>query len=102
MMFKQLFDPVSSTYSYLIAADSGETVLIPTVYEQIGRDLALLGEHNLKLVWVLDTHVHADHVTGANALKAATGAESAVGDDCRPAASTISSTTATKSASATR
>jgi glyoxylase-like metal-dependent hydrolase (beta-lactamase superfamily II) len=83
MLFKQLFDPVSSTYSYLIAADSGEAVLIDPVYELAGRDLALLDEHNLKLVWVLDTHVHADHVTGANALKAATGAQSAVGDGCK-------------------
>ncbi len=83
MLFKQLFDPVSSTYSYLIAADSGDAVLIDPVYELAGRDLALLDEHNLKLVWVLDTHVHADHVTGANALKAATGAQSAVGDGCK-------------------
>lgn len=82
MMFKQLFDTTSSTYTYLLAADSGEAILIDPVYEQVERDLALLQEHNLKLVWVLDTHVHADHVTGANALKAATGAQSAVGDGC--------------------
>lgn len=82
MMFKQLFDTTSSTYTYLLAADSGEAILIDPVYEQVERDLALLREHNLKLAWVLDTHVHADHVTGSNALKAATGAQSAVGDGC--------------------
>jgi glyoxylase-like metal-dependent hydrolase (beta-lactamase superfamily II) len=82
MLFKQLFDPVSSTYTYLLAADSGEAILIDPVYEQVERDLALLREHKLSLAWVLDTHVHADHVTGANALKAATGAQSAVGDGC--------------------
>jgi sulfur dioxygenase len=82
MLFRQLFDPASSTYTYLIAADSGEAALIDPVFEQVERDLALLREHDLKLVWALDTHVHADHVTGANALKAATGAMSAVGSGC--------------------
>jgi len=82
MLFKQLFDTVSSTYTYLLAADSGEAVLIDPVYEQVERDLAVLREHNLTLAWVLDTHVHADHVTGANALKAATGTQTAVGDGC--------------------
>lgn len=82
MLFKQLFDKASSTYTYLLASDSGEAVLIDPVYEQVERDLAVLREHGLKLVWVLDTHVHADHVTGAKALKAATGTQSAVGDGC--------------------
>lgn len=82
MLFKQLFDTTSSTYTYLLAADSGEAVLIDPVYEQVERDLAVLREHNLTLAWVLDTHVHADHVTGAKALKIATGAQTAVGDGC--------------------
>ena len=77
MLFKQLFDTTSSTYTYLLAADSGEAVLIDPVYEQVERDLAVLREHNLTLAWVLDTHVHADHVTGAKALKIATGAQTA-------------------------
>ena len=64
MIFRQLFDPTSSTYTYLLG-DSGEAVLIDPVYEQVPRDLALLQELGLKLVAVLDTHVHADHVTGA-------------------------------------
>jgi sulfur dioxygenase len=83
MKFKQLFDPASSTYTYLLAADSGEAVLIDPVFEQVERELAVLKEHGLTLAWVLDTHVHADHVTGANALKAATGCQTAVGDGCK-------------------
>lgn len=82
MMFKQLFDPTSSTYTYLLAADTGEAVLIDPVYEQLERDVALLRQYRLTLAWVLDTHVHADHVTSANALKAATGCQTAVGDGC--------------------
>jgi len=64
MIFRQLFDPTSSTYTYLLG-DSGEAVLIDPVYEQAPRDLALLQELGLALQVTLDTHVHADHVTGA-------------------------------------
>ena len=66
MIFRQLFDPVSSTYTYLLA-DPGtrEALLIDPVFEQVRRDLALLRELDLKLVATLETHVHADHVTGA-------------------------------------
>jgi glyoxylase-like metal-dependent hydrolase (beta-lactamase superfamily II) len=64
MIFRQLFDPVSSTYTYLLA-DGGQAVLIDPVFEQARRDLALLRELGLRLVATLDTHVHADHVTGA-------------------------------------
>jgi glyoxylase-like metal-dependent hydrolase (beta-lactamase superfamily II)/rhodanese-related sulfurtransferase len=64
MIFRQLFDATSSTYTYLLG-DSGEALLIDPVYEQVPRDLALLQELGLKLVTTLDTHVHADHVTGA-------------------------------------
>jgi len=85
-MFLQLFDPDSSTYSYLLADDaSREAVLVDPVLGQIERDLGLLGEQGLRLVAVLDTHVHADHVTGAAALQAATGAPTAVGLDCQAA-----------------
>jgi glyoxylase-like metal-dependent hydrolase (beta-lactamase superfamily II)/rhodanese-related sulfurtransferase len=66
LIFRQLFDPQSSTYTYLLAdSRSREAVLIDTVFEQVGRDAALLRELDLKLVATLDTHVHADHVTGA-------------------------------------
>ncbi|HXU55985.1 MAG TPA: MBL fold metallo-hydrolase, partial [Casimicrobiaceae bacterium] len=66
MIFRQLFDPQSSTYSYLLAdRRSREAVLIDPVFEQARRDAALIQELDLKLVATLDTHVHADHVTGA-------------------------------------
>jgi sulfur dioxygenase len=85
-MFQQLFDPASSTYSYLLADDaSREAVWIDPVLPQAARDLALIGDLGLRLVAVLDTHVHADHITGAAALKAATGAPTAVGLDCQAA-----------------
>jgi glyoxylase-like metal-dependent hydrolase (beta-lactamase superfamily II) len=66
MIFRQLFDAESSTYTYLLADEATrEAALIDPVREQILRDLAVLRELSLKLVWVLDTHVHADHVTAA-------------------------------------
>ena len=69
IIFRQLFDPESSTYTYLIAdAKSREAVLIDPVYEQVLRDAALLEELDLRLRFTLETHVHADHVTGGWAL----------------------------------
>ncbi|MDA0218895.1 MAG: MBL fold metallo-hydrolase [Proteobacteria bacterium] len=66
MLFRQLFDPQSSTYTYLLAdPGSREAVLIDPVFEQARRDGALLGELGLTLRATLETHVHADHVTGA-------------------------------------
>ncbi|HEX7954937.1 MAG TPA: rhodanese-like domain-containing protein [Burkholderiales bacterium] len=66
MIFRQLFDPQSSTYTYLLGDSvSREAVLIDTVFEQARRDAALLGELGLRLGHTLETHVHADHVTGA-------------------------------------
>ncbi len=64
MIFRQLMDPESSTYTYLLA-DAGEAVLIDTVFEQARRDSALLEELGLTLRCTLETHVHADHITGA-------------------------------------
>ena len=88
MIFRQLFDPQSSTYTYLLAdAASREAVLIDPVFEQARRDAALVKELDLRLVATLETHVHADHVTGAwlhrqrlgskLAVPAASGAEGA-------------------------
>lgn len=73
MIFKQLFETDSSTYTYLIAdPDSGEAVLIDPVLETVERDLQVLKDFNLKLTATLETHVHADHLTGAKVLKAKT------------------------------
>jgi sulfur dioxygenase len=68
LIFRQMFDPASSTYTYLLA-EGGYAVLIDPVFEQVRRDGALLEELGLQLVATLDTHVHADHVTGAWLLK---------------------------------
>jgi sulfur dioxygenase len=76
LVFRQLFDPQSSTYTYLLGdRSSGQAVLIDPVFEQVRRDTALLGELGLKLVASLETHVHADHVTGAWLLKQRTGSK---------------------------
>jgi sulfur dioxygenase len=64
MLFRQLFDLASSTYTYLLA-DRGVAVLIDPVFEQVSRDAALVRELGLKLAATIDTHIHADHVTGA-------------------------------------
>ena len=74
LVFRQLFDPQSSTYTYLLGdRSSGQAVLIDPVFEQVRRDAALLGELGLKLVATLETHIHADHVTGAWLLQQRTG-----------------------------
>ncbi len=79
LLFRQLFDYDTWTYTYLLAdTDSKEAVLIDTVKEKVERDLALLKELGLKLKYVLDTHVHADHITGAAKLRTATGAKTGI------------------------
>ena len=78
MLLRQLYDHESSTYTYLLADPAtGKAALIDPVAEQLERDLALVGELGLALDLVLDTHVHADHVTAAGALRARTGARTA-------------------------
>jgi glyoxylase-like metal-dependent hydrolase (beta-lactamase superfamily II)/rhodanese-related sulfurtransferase len=70
VIFRQLFDPQSSTYSYLLGdGRTREAVLIDSVFEQARRDAALISELELKLVATLETHIHADHVTGSWLLK---------------------------------
>ena len=70
MIFKQLFDTKSSTYTYLISSGKGrEALIIDPVKENVGDYIKLLNELDLKLVKVIDTHIHADHVTGASKLK---------------------------------
>jgi glyoxylase-like metal-dependent hydrolase (beta-lactamase superfamily II)/rhodanese-related sulfurtransferase len=79
LIFRQLFDPHSSTYSYLLGdARSSESILIDPVFEQARRDAALIQELGLKLVATLETHVHADHVTGAWLLKRQLGSDIAL------------------------
>jgi glyoxylase-like metal-dependent hydrolase (beta-lactamase superfamily II)/rhodanese-related sulfurtransferase len=70
LTFRQLFDPQSSTYTYLLADPSSrDAVLVDAVFDQVRRDVALLEELGLRLRWTIDTHVHADHVTGAWLLR---------------------------------
>jgi len=79
MIFRQLFDPQSSTYTYLLADEnSRQAVLIDPVFEQAKRDAALVEELGLKLLWTLETHVHADHVTGAWLLRERLGSRIAI------------------------
>ena len=79
MIFRQLFDLQSSTYTYLLAdSETGDSVLIDAVFEQVRRDTALIEELGLRLLYTVDTHVHADHVTGAWMLKRRTGSQIAI------------------------
>jgi glyoxylase-like metal-dependent hydrolase (beta-lactamase superfamily II)/rhodanese-related sulfurtransferase len=76
LIFRQLFDPQSSTYTYLLADnESPQAVLIDPVFEQGRRDAALIEELGLELLCTLDTHAHADHVTGAWLLKQRLGSQ---------------------------
>jgi len=75
LLLRPLFDRESSTYTYLLAdPDTGEAALVDPVLEQHARDLALIEELGLRLCFVLETHVHADHVTAAALLRERTGA----------------------------
>lgn len=70
MIFRQLFEPVSCTYSYLLACpETGESVIIDPVVDTVERDLEVLRSLGLRLTYTLDTHIHADHLTGALKLK---------------------------------
>ncbi|WAL59969.1 MBL fold metallo-hydrolase [Thermocoleostomius sinensis] len=74
MLFRQLFDEATWTYTYLIAdPDTKEAILVDPVAEQVERDLRILKELGLTLRYCLETHIHADHVTGTGKLRDATG-----------------------------
>ena len=84
MIFRQLFDANTSTFTYLLGDEaSGEALLIDSVFEQHLRDLALVRELGLKLIYTLETHVHADHVTGAWLMKEATSSKICVAKAAR-------------------
>ena len=81
MIFKQVFDTKTSTYTYVIASAKGrEAVIIDPVIENVNEYIKLLKELDLKLVKVIDTHIHADHVTGASKLKQATNCTTIMGE----------------------
>jgi sulfur dioxygenase len=74
MIFRQLFDTASSTYTYLIGCrETGRAVLIDPVLESLARDCAVLDALDLRLAWTVETHVHADHISAGAALRAQTG-----------------------------
>ena len=76
MIFRQLFEPISSTYTYLLGCQrTGRALLIDPVYDTIERDLALVHELQLTLAYTLDTHIHADHLTGARKAKSLVGSK---------------------------
>lgn len=80
MNFRQLFDPETSTYTYLLADDRTlEAVLIDPVREHVERDVTLLRELGLRLLYTLETHVHADHVTASGLLRERLGSKVVVG-----------------------
>ncbi len=79
LVFQQLFDLSTSTYTYLLAdAKTKEAVLIDTVLENVDRDLKLIDELGLELIYVLDTHIHADHVTGSGKIRSNRDVKTAV------------------------
>ena len=82
MIFKQVFDKKSSTYTYLIASSKGrEALIIDPVLENVEDYIKLMTELNLMLVKVIDTHIHADHVTGASKLKNITKCSTIMGEN---------------------
>ena len=82
MILKQVFDNKSSTYTYLIASAKGrEALIIDPVIENVESYIKLLNEFDLKLVKVIDTHIHADHVTAASKLKDITKCTTVMGEN---------------------
>lgn len=82
MFFRQLFEPETSTYSYFLGCErTGRAVLIDPVASEIDRYTELLQQHNLKLIYTLETHVHADHITGSGLLREKLGSKSVVHRD---------------------
>jgi sulfur dioxygenase len=79
MIFHQLYEAETSTYTYLLADEkSGEAILIDPVLETVERDFKLITELGLTLKYILETHIHADHITGSGELRKRTGAKTAI------------------------
>lgn len=84
MIFRQLFDRESSTYTYLLAArPGGEALLIDPVLERVDQYVGLIAQLDLRLVLAVDTHIHADHVTGLGTLRERTDCATAMGEMSR-------------------
>jgi glyoxylase-like metal-dependent hydrolase (beta-lactamase superfamily II)/rhodanese-related sulfurtransferase len=84
MIFRQLFDSLSGTYSYLLASrPGGEALIIDPVLEKVDRYLQLIRELDLKLVKAVDTHLHADHITGLGALRDRTHCITVMGENTK-------------------
>jgi glyoxylase-like metal-dependent hydrolase (beta-lactamase superfamily II) len=79
MIFRQLFEPLSSTYTYLLGCEqTGQALLIDPVVNSLDRDLGVLQQLGLRLAWTLDTHIHADHISGARHLRERVGSRIAM------------------------
>ena len=78
MIFRQMQDIETSTFTYILG-DRGEGIIIDPVIENVDRDLSFLSDLNLKLKYCLETHVHADHITGSGNIRSKTGAQIAIG-----------------------
>jgi len=79
MIFRQLFDEATWTYTYIVADDATkEALIIDAVLEKVERDAALIAELGFKLKYAVETHVHADHITGAGMLRERTGCQTGV------------------------
>src|SRR6201987_6389821 len=84
MIFRQLFDSVSGTYSYLLARrHGGEALIIDPVLEKVERYVQLLSELDLRLVKAVDTHLHADHITGLGAVRDRTRCITVMGEQTK-------------------
>ena len=80
-IFRQLFDEKTWTYTYIIGDETThEAVIIDPVRDQVDRDMRILSELGLTLTYILDTHIHADHITGSGILRERTGAKIALGE----------------------
>lgn len=81
MIFKQFFDKTSSTYTYLISSGKGrEALIIDPVLENVENYIKILDELELRLVKVVDTHIHADHISGMGELRDRTNCVTVMGD----------------------